>query len=249
MLISLADLTLGYERHPAVHHVTVGIERGEQVALVGPNGGGKSTLLRGLVGELPPLSGQVTWSEPAIRTAYLPQRHLIDRDFPLLVWQFAAFGLWRERGVLGRLREQDRRRIDDALVRVGLEGQSSQTIAALSGGQFQRLLFARLLLQDAELMLLDEPFAGVDEATTTELLDLLTDLNRQGVTILAVMHELQRVAQHFPRCWLLARRLVAAGPTSAVLTPAHLAEAWATPLVVDAQAPVCQGQTLAGAVP
>ncbi len=166
-----------------------------------------------------------------------------------LVWQFAAFGLWRERGVLGRLRKQDRRRIDDALARVGLQGQSSQTIAALSGGQFQRLLFARLLLQDAELLLLYEPFAGVDEATTTDLLDLLTALNRQGVTILAVMHELQRVAQHFPRCWLLARGLVASGPTSAVLTPAHLAQALATQLVVDERAPLCQGQAFAGASP
>lgn len=239
MILALEDLTLGYERHPAVHHVSMVLRRGERVALVGPNGGGKSTLLRGLLGELPPLSGDIHWFDRRARVAYLPQRQNIDRDFPLSVFRFAALGLWPTHGVLGRVRIVDRQRIQRALERVGLGDRSQQPISALSGGQFQRLLFARLLLQEADVLLLDEPFAGIDEATIEDLLDLLVDLNQRGVTVLAVLHDLNRVTQYFPRCWLLARELIAAGATAEVLTDEHLRRARHQSLRIEPDAPLC----------
>ena len=225
-MITLKNLTLGYQRHPAIHHLEVSINLGAMVAVVGPNGAGKSTLLKGMMGQLKPLEGHILFEEiSASDIAYLPQKSKIDDQFPITVWEMAAMGLWRKTGILGKLSDQDRQRIEEALHQVGLSGFENRQIGTLSGGQLQRLLFARLLLQDAKLLLLDEPFNALDRSTENDLLDLLTHWNRQGKTIITVWHDIEGVRQHFPQTLLLARNLIAFGQTSLVLTEDNLEKA------------------------
>lgn len=220
MALALRDLTLGYDRHPAVHHLSLDLGKGSLTAVVGPNGAGKSTLLKGLVGELSPLEGRIERS--AQRLAYLPQLSEVDRSFPMSVGAFVAMGLWHRAGAFGRIGSGDAHAVSHALSAVGLNGFQSRPIAALSGGQMQRVLFARLLLQDADLILLDEPFTALDARTAAELLDLVKRWHGEGRTILAVLHDLDAVRAHFPQTLLLARQKVAHGPTAQVLTAENL---------------------------
>src|SRR5579871_5353800 len=161
--VKLQDVTLGYDRHPAVHHLAGEIAAGALLAVVGPNGAGKSTLFRGLVGILKPLSGAISLDGLDARDiAYLPQTADIDRSFPITVYDFVGSGLWRSTGFFGGISAAHRKAIDKALAAVGLTGFENRTIGTLSGGQLQRLLFARVLLQDARLIVLDEPFNAID---------------------------------------------------------------------------------------
>ncbi|MCC6009109.1 MAG: ABC transporter ATP-binding protein [Rhodobacteraceae bacterium] len=234
--VALCNLTLGHDRHPAVHHVEARLEPGSLTALVGPNGSGKSTLLRGIMGELRPMTGQVVLQGAARgRIAYLPQLSRIDRSFPLTVSELVASGLWHLTGIFGGLRADGRARLSEALAAVGMAGSEARSIAALSGGQMQRILFARVLLQDAPLILLDEPFAAIDERTTDDLLDLIDAWHAEGRTVVAVLHDLDMVRARFPNAMLLAREIVAHGPSGAVLSEANLARARAR-LAAAAQA-------------
>jgi zinc/manganese transport system ATP-binding protein len=235
------DLTLGYDRHPAVHHITGDIERGVLLAIVGPNGAGKSTLLKGIVGELKPLGGSL--SRDGLNksdVAYLPQQVDIDRSFPISVFDCVAMGLWREvgawRGVNGRRTDE----VDAALATVGLHGLGHRPVGALSGGQFQRVLFARLLLQDAVLILLDEPFRAVDTKTVADLVALILRWHGEGRTVLAALHDLEQVRAYFPTTLLLAREVVAWGETRQVLTPANLAKSRQLVEAFDEHADVCE---------
>lgn len=243
--IVLHNLTLGYERHPAIHHLDTRIPAGDLLAVVGPNGAGKSTLIKALAGVLQPMQGQVQGlprtqgQRHAVRVAYLPQQAEMDRSFPISVTDMVAMGLWHELGAWGRIRASHRERCAQALDTVGLSGFGHRTIATLSGGQFQRALFARLLLQDAPVILLDEPFVGVDTRTTRDLLALLHTWHAQGRTVLAVLHDMDQVRQHFPSTLLLARELVAHGPTDQVLTEAHLQRARQLNEAFDDDAPAC----------
>jgi zinc/manganese transport system ATP-binding protein len=236
--IELHNLTLGYERHPAVHHVSATLPAGSLVAVVGPNGAGKSTLIKGLAGLVRPMQGHIT-GLAGQRVAYLPQRDDMDHSFPITVADMVAMGLWHEVGALGGYSRTQRQRCTDALAQVGLSGFGQRTIATLSGGQFQRALFARLMLQDAPIILLDEPFAGVDTRTSRDLLALLHTWHAQGRTVLAVLHDMEQVRQHFPHALLLARELVAAGPTPQVLTEANLQRARRLNEAFDDEAPEC----------
>ena len=253
--IRLHNLTLGYERHPAVHHVSVGLPAGAMVAVVGPNGAGKSTLIKALAGLLQPMQGHMdgllpppSWrlwelwkgkSTRANRVAYLPQQAEMDRSFPINVTDMVAMGLWHEAGAMGPLSTSHRQRVEGALAAVGLSGFGHRNLATLSGGQFQRALFARLSLQDAPVLLLDEPFVGVDSRTVHDLMQLLVSWNQHGRTVVAVLHDLDLVQQHFPVTWLLARELVAAGSTEQVLTEANLARARNLNEAFDDHAPPC----------
>jgi len=219
------DLTLGYQRHPAVHHLSGEVEAGSLLAVVGPNGAGKSTLFKGIVGLMAPLSGTVERSGPARDIAYLPQVAEIDRSFPISVYDLVAMGLWRRIGAFGAVAAAERVRIDTAIATVGLTGFERRPIAALSGGQLQRVLFARLALQDAAVIVLDEPFNAMDDRTVADLVALVKRWHGERRTVLAALHDLELVAAHFPRTLLLAREPVAWGDTGAVLTPENLERA------------------------
>jgi zinc/manganese transport system ATP-binding protein len=239
-MLHLHDLTLGYDRHPAVHHLELAVAAGSLLAVVGPNGAGKSTLLKGVAGLLRPMSGSIVCVPADARMAYLPQQAEIDRSFPLSVFDTVAMGLWHEIGALGRLSPQQRARCHQALEAVGLLGFERRTLDTLSGGQFQRVLFARLMLRDAALILLDEPFAAVDEATTEALMGLVQAWRAQGRTVLVVLHDLELVWRHFPQTLLLAREAVAFGATADVLTPKHLQRSRSMVEAFDETASACE---------
>lgn len=238
-LVQFDDVTLGYDRHPAVHHLGGAIAPGALIALVGPNGAGKSTLCRGVVGLIKPLAGTIRRSLDAHDIAYLPQSAEIDRTFPISVFDFAATGLWRRTGPLGGIGAEGRHEVARALAAVGLTGFENRAIGTLSGGQTQRLLFARVLLQDASLIVLDEPLNAVDVSTSADLLDLMRRWHAEGRTVLAALHDFDLVRAHFPETLLLARGLVAWGPTSQVMTADHLATARAMCEAFDDTAAAC----------
>lgn len=237
--IELCNLTLGYGGHPAVHHLDLCIPSGSLVAVVGPNGAGKSTLLKGLSGELAPLSGSVEGLD-RVRPAWLPQTSTLDTSFPVTVREMVAMGLWRQVGALGRLTAEHHLRCDRALESVGLSEFARRSLDTLSGGQLQRARFARLLVQDAPVVLLDEPFAAIDQRTTDDLLTLLHRWHAGGRTVIAVLHDLQQVQAHFPRTLLLAREAVAWGPTAEVLTPENWSRALAMREPFDERAEICE---------
>lgn len=225
-LLRFDRLTLGYNRHPAVLDLCGEIPSGSLLAVVGPNGAGKSTLLKGIAGDLNPLRGRIERHGIACRQiAYLPQQATLDSSFPILVFDFVAMGLWGEIGALGGLSAAQHRRVDAAIAAVGLSGLERRTIGALSGGQLQRSLFARVLLQDAPLLLLDEPYGAIDEASVMDLAALVQRWHREGRTIIAVLHDLEHVRRNYPDTLLLARELVAHGNTAGVLSEANLLRA------------------------
>ncbi len=235
--IVLQDLTLGYDRHPAVHHLDATIANGSLTAIVGPNGAGKSTLLKGIVGALRPLEGKIRLAKS--RVAYLPQQAEIDRSFPVSVRDLVAMGLWAEIGAFGPIGAAHADRIANALAAVGLTGFERRPIGALSGGQMQRVLFARLLLQEAQVILLDEPFTAIDAKTAADLMALVQRWHGEGRTVVAVLHDLDTVRAKFPDTLMIARELVAHGPTATVLTPANLLRARQMCEAFDEDAPVC----------
>ena len=231
--VRLHGLTLAYRRHPAVHHLSGHFAPGSLTAVVGPNGAGKSTLLKGIMGTLRPDSGQLVLEGIDRRDiAYLPQIAELDRSFPIDVLDLVALGAWRKVGAFGRLAGRHRDRAHDAIAAVGLEGFERRAIATLSGGQLQRALFARMLLQDARLLLLDEPFTAIDARTTRDLLALIHRWHDEERTIIAVLHDLELVREHFPDALLIAREQAAWGSTADVLRPENLlaarrmSEAW-----------------------
>ncbi|MGI8853168.1 MAG: metal ABC transporter ATP-binding protein [Methyloceanibacter sp.] len=234
------DLTLGYDRHPAVHHIDGEVTRGALIAVVGPNGAGKSTLLKGIMGELAPLGGSLSLRGLDKRNiAYLPQVMDIDRSFPISVFDCVAMGLWHEIGAWRGLDAHRKGAVTGALATVGLVELADRPIGTLSGGQFQRVLFARLLLQDASLILLDEPFRAVDTKTVADLIALILRWHGEGRTVLAALHDIEQVRTHFPTTLLLAREVVAWGDTHKVLTPQNLSESRRLVEAFDAHADIC----------
>ncbi|EPR44278.1 ABC transporter related protein [Desulfovibrio sp. X2] len=239
--IHVHDLTVGYNGHPAVHHLSGTFEAGSLTAVTGPNGSGKSTLLKAIVGLLRPLGGHVDRDGLTSREmAYLPQQAEIDRTFPITVLDMVALGHWQTTGLFGRVSRAQWRAAHEALETVGLSGFERRPIGSLSAGQFQRVLFGRLLLQDAPLVILDEPFTAMDAATTAVLLRLVLTWHEQGRTVMAVVHDLAQVRDHFPRTLLLARDPVAWGPTAEVLTEENLARANGMAEAWDENAEVCR---------
>lgn len=217
--LSFNQLTLGYDRNAAVHRVDAEIHEGSLTAIVGPNGAGKSTLLKSVMGTLTPLEGGVSLGALSRSdVAYLPQQSQIETGFPLCVHDLVAMGLWQEIGAFASVTRASRQRVKEAIAAVGLEGFEKRPIGSLSGGQMQRTLFARLLLQDAKLILLDEPFTAIDARTMADLLQIIARWHNEGRTVIAVLHDFDMVAAHFPDTLMLARELVAHGPTAEVLT-------------------------------
>jgi len=221
--IHCQNVTLSYRRHPAVHHLTGSFAPGSFTAIVGPNGAGKSTLLKGIVGLIGPDGGKIEISGvKRDEIAYLPQQSALDRSFPMRVLDLAAMGLWRRYGPFRRMGAKAMAEVEAAIEAVGLSGFETRTVGSLSGGQFQRALFARLLLQDARLILLDEPFTALDQRTVEALLDLVCHWHGEGRTVVTVLHDFDIVRERIPQTLLIAREPVAWGPTQDVLTDANI---------------------------
>ncbi len=236
-MITLNNVVIGHQGKPVVSPVSGRFEPHTLTAIIGANGTGKSTLLKTLAGLLPPLTGELMFAErvkPHI--GYLPQQADIDRQFPVNVLDVAAMGCWPKIGFLRSINRIARQRIHQAIERVGLTSIQRQPIEALSGGQFQRLMFARLLVQDAPLMLLDEPFTGIDGETCSLLMDVIKQLHAEGRTLIVVLHNLELVQHHFPHTLCLASSDIRWGDTREVIP-----RAWADPAMSLAGSPMLQG--------
>lgn len=238
--IRLVNLTLGYDRRPAVHHLEGEIAPGEGLAVCGPNGAGKSTLLKALAGLLAPLGGRIDVGGLSQRAvAYLPQVVDIDRAFPINVRDFVAMGALARIGLFGALNASEQSRVGAAIETVGLVGFESRTLETLSGGQMQRALFARLIVQDQPVILLDEPFGAIDQATIDDLLGLIAQWRAEGRTVVAVLHEMDIVRRAFPRALLLARECIFWGDTRDALCEKNLIRARAMSEAFDERAREC----------
>jgi zinc/manganese transport system ATP-binding protein len=224
MSVVFENLTVGYDRHPAVHHLCGILKDNSLTAIIGPNGGGKSTLLKAMIGMLKPLSGSIKKTGNC-RIGYLPQVSEIDRSFPMSVFDTVLLGFWPTCGIMGRINKHQRHEAFHALEKAGMESFANRPVAALSSGQFQRVLFARLMVQNADILLLDEPFSAIDSRTTADLLHVLLDWHRRGKTVVAVVHDLLQARATFPEAVLLARECIAWGNTDTVMTEENLRKA------------------------
>lgn len=223
--IALHGVTVAYGGRTAVQGVSGRFAPGSLTAVAGPNGAGKSTLMKAVAGVLAVTAGRIDRGGLLARhLGILPQAAETDRSFPISVGDAVLLGAWAHMGAL-RGAGAAAGRVRDALQAVGLAGMEGRPVGALSAGQVQRVLFARLLVQDAPVILLDEPFNAIDARTTADLLALLHGWHAEGRTVVAVLHDLDQVRAVFPDTLLLAREVVAWGPTAAVLTPGNLARA------------------------
>lgn len=238
--LDVRRLTVSYGRQPALWDVDARFPAGALSAVIGPNGSGKSTLLKASLGIVPLDSGTASiFGRPAQsmmkRVAYVPQREEVDWDFPITVREVVEMGRYPHAGWIKRLRRQDHAVVDEALGRVGMQRYATRQIGQLSGGQRQRAFVARALAQDAELLVMDEPFAGIDARTEADLLGLFGELRRGGRSIVIVHHDLATVREQFDHAVLLNVRVIAQGPVEIALSPENLSRAYgAAPLQRDA---------------
>jgi zinc/manganese transport system ATP-binding protein len=224
--ISCRDICAEYHQLKALDHITGEFYPGTLTAIVGPNGGGKSTFLKILAGVFKISSGSLDMGGlNANKIAYLPQTPDIDRTFPITVGDVVGMGLCPSVGFFRSYSDLDRSKIIAALESVGMADCLNRPIHCLSGGQFQRVLFARISLQDANIILLDEPFAAIDAATMDILVGVLKEWQSQGKTIITVLHDFDIVRDYFPTTLILARQVIAWGETGRVLTREYLRQA------------------------
>lgn len=203
-MIILNKAEIGYERSAITAPIDGCFSAGSLTAIIGANGAGKSTLLKTLAGLQPLVAGQIVFTAGSrAQMAYLPQQVEIDKQFPMAVQDVVAMGCWPQSGLLGRVNSESRERIKQALSLVGMQDMARHPVGELSGGQLQRVLFARLWVQQAPLILLDEPFTGIDTQTVQLLLKVIHQLHHEGKTVIAVLHDMSLVAEHFPHAlWL-----------------------------------------------
>ncbi len=221
--LTVQGLTVSYGEKPAIFSVDAQFPTGGMVAIIGPNGAGKSTFLKACLDIVPRVAGAVSFfgqplSQARGKVAYVPQRASVDWDFPTRVIDVVLMGLYRELGLLGRIRETHRQKALACLERVGMVDFAARQIGQLSGGQQQRVFLARALAQEAELYLLDEPFAGVDAATEKAIIDVLKALKAEGRTVVCVHHDLATVADYFDHVLLINMRKIAEGPVETTFT-------------------------------
>ena len=221
MNIELKNLTLAYAKHPVVHHLTVTIKTGDLLAIVGPNGAGKSTLLNALAGLTTIDQGSIEGINPD-DVAYLPQQTKIDRSFPLTVVELVATGFWQNIGFHRSIGNKELNQCEEAIAAVGLQGFEKRMINTLSGGQMQRVLFARVLLQDKQIILLDEPFNAIDSKTIADLTKVISSWHHDQRTVVMVSHDLEYVRKSCPKTLLIARESVGFGQTKNVLTTENI---------------------------
>ncbi len=229
--LSIRGLTVTYGQKPAVFSVDMTVNAAEMTAIIGPNGAGKSTMLKAALGVIPSVSGRVhvygkPLCEQRARVAYVPQRASVDWDFPTRVIDVVLMGLYRQVGLLGRIRGQHRKQALECLERVGMSDFAERQIGQLSGGQQQRVFLARSLAQAADLYLLDEPFAGVDAATEKAIISVLKSLRAEGKTVVVVHHDLATVAEYFDNVFMINTRKVAEGSVETTFNTTTLQAAY-----------------------
>nr|WP_318383725.1 ATP-binding cassette domain-containing protein [uncultured Enterobacter sp.] len=218
-MIELDHVVAGYGQRAITPALCGTLETGSMTAIVGENGCGKSTLLKTLGGFLPPVSGTLNWHPVRPTIGWLAQRHALESQFPITVQDVVRMGCWPRIGLFSSINRRARKEAAAALDRVGLLALATTTIDELSGGQFQRMLFARVWVQQAPLVMLDEPFTGIDELTSQLLMEMMLEMNRQGQTVLAVLHDSQRVLRHFPQTLRLDGPAAKWGATDDIMSP------------------------------
>jgi len=225
--LSVDDLTVAYHRKPVIWDVAIDLPTGSLIGIVGPNGAGKSTLLKAIMNLVPIASGRVkvfgkTYRENRHRVGYVPQRESVDWDFPVDALDVVTMGLYSQIGWCFPVRKKHREAGMEALRRVGIADLARRQISQLSGGQQQRTFLARALVQDADLYLMDEPFAAVDASTEKAIVELLRELKSRGKTVVVIHHDLQTVPEYFDYTVLLNMRVVASGPVEETFTTENL---------------------------
>lgn len=235
--LSIHDVTVAYQGRRVLWDIDYDAPLGKLVAIVGPNGAGKSTLIKAVLELVPLTDGQVrffgeSYRSQRSRIGYVPQRTSVDWDFPVNALDVVAMGLYRKIGWFRPISKLYRQQALAALERVGLAEFAGRQISELSGGQQQRVFLARALVQDADLYLMDEPFAGVDAATERAIVELLRDLRSSGKTALVVHHDLQTVTEYFDEVLLLRERVVASGPVNKAFTSENLRETYGGKLAI-----------------
>ena len=235
-LVTVEDVTLGYGQSTVLSSLSFVIQRSDFIALVGPNGCGKTTVLRALLGLIRPRTGRIIWHVPAVRIGYVPQQRSLEGGWPLRAIDVVAMGLYDRIGLLRRPDERHREAAMEALSYVDMQTMAERPFAALSGGQKQRILLARALAGDPSLLLLDEPTAGMDLVATSGVLDLLARLHSEsGLTILLVSHQLNEVTGYVPRLGLFTEQGFRVGAAGELLTDARLSAMYGAPIhVVEA---------------
>jgi zinc/manganese transport system ATP-binding protein len=224
--VRLCGLALGYAGAPIIQGLDGAFAEGQATAVVGPNGSGKSTLLKAVAGLMTPMAGDVVFGGVARRDiAYLAQDGGVDRDFPISLADLVALGFQRRLGLFGGVGAAERERLAAAIDAVGLAGQQRASISALSGGQFQRALFARVMVQDAPVILLDEPFSGLDARTAEALGEIVQSWVGEGRTVLIALHDLDIARRLCGQALVFARKVVAWGPAGEALTPGAIEQA------------------------
>lgn len=230
-LIEACNLTVHYDGDTALEEVSFRIDRGDQVAIIGPNGAGKSTLIKALLGLVRPSSGTFELNVPREHIGYVAQHEAVDWTFPVSVRDVVMMGCARRIGWFRPPKREHQRIVDQALARVGMSDFQHRQIGELSGGQRRRAFIARALAQDAELLILDEPFSGVDSGAQADLMAVLDRLNRDGLTILLSTHDLDLTFGRFPKVLALKRTLIAYGEPQHVLTAETLSQLYGQRLV------------------
>jgi manganese/zinc/iron transport system ATP- binding protein len=249
--IEVEGLTVHYDKTPVLWDLSFSLPTGILCGIAGPNGAGKSSLLKALMGLVKPISGRMTFlGEPLAnmrkRIAYVPQRESVDWDFPITAFDVVLMGRYQRLNLFARPRKADREAAARALEQVGMSAYAHRQISQLSGGQQQRLFLARALVQDADILLMDEPFSGVDLATEQAIIELLRKLASAGKTVLIVFHDLAHAEAYFDWLLLLNRRLIACGPTHSTFTHDFLGKAFGKSQQLFEEATTVAAKTLSG---
>lgn len=222
-MLTFKNFSIFLNNKAIINHLTAQIPP-SLVAIIGPNGAGKTTLLKAMAGFVSSTEG--VFSHTYHCTGYLPQQLTLNNRFPMTVFEVAQMGLFKELGLVGRITKNHQERITEALQRVGLSIYKNSSLGTLSGGQFQRLLFARLILQNADLLLLDEPFSAIDEQTILSLLRLIKIWEKEKRGIFIVLHQLHLVKKYFPYTLMISPSFISFGKTEVILTEEKMREAF-----------------------
>lgn len=225
--IEVEDMTVAYQIKPVLWDIDLKVPKGVLMAIVGPNGAGKSTLIKAMLELIKPVSGSTVFNGHSYRKqrkniGYVPQRGSVDWDFPTTVLDVVLMGRYGHIGWFKRPGERDKDLAKKALIKVGMQDYANRQISQLSGGQQQRVFLARVIVQDADIYFMDEPFQGVDVKTEKAIVGILKDMRKDGKTVIVVHHDLQTVKEYFDWVTLLNIRLIACGPISQVFTDENL---------------------------